>query len=220
MYGGMGATAKLLKAMRDEPWQRLTWVDQDVSLDTIAALDGGPGAKTDQEEESYEVYNEHLVYQDPENAPQLVSEMTEAQYLDAISCPRIDPTKIGSKAKAGPEKSGTDVESSVDGSEDLSLDDTTEEEVQGSMPHGVTRPKDSKIRTYIEMCCRLICSKPVKQQAKLVSLMTQKYKDSADHSWVLPRDKHHAFFKRRLAENKAGRGYPPEEDMARLAAKG
>ena len=30
MYGGMRETAKLLKLMRDEPWQRLTWVDQDV----------------------------------------------------------------------------------------------------------------------------------------------------------------------------------------------
>lgn len=31
MYGGMAETARLLSAMRDEPWQRLTWVDQDVS---------------------------------------------------------------------------------------------------------------------------------------------------------------------------------------------
>ena len=31
MYGGMKATAKLLRNMRDEPWQRLAWVDQDVS---------------------------------------------------------------------------------------------------------------------------------------------------------------------------------------------
>ena len=31
MYGGMRVTAKLLRDMRDEPWQRLAWVDQDVS---------------------------------------------------------------------------------------------------------------------------------------------------------------------------------------------
>ena len=31
MYGTMRATAKLLRDMRDEPWQRLAWVDQDVS---------------------------------------------------------------------------------------------------------------------------------------------------------------------------------------------
>ena len=31
MYGTMKATAKLLRDMRDEPWQRLTWIDQDVS---------------------------------------------------------------------------------------------------------------------------------------------------------------------------------------------
>ena len=31
MYGTMRATAKILRDMRDEPWQRLAWVDQDVS---------------------------------------------------------------------------------------------------------------------------------------------------------------------------------------------
>lgn len=31
MYGTMRTTAKLLRDMRDEPWQRLDWVDQDVS---------------------------------------------------------------------------------------------------------------------------------------------------------------------------------------------
>jgi hypothetical protein len=31
MYGGMSETRKLLIAMRDEPWQRLKWIDQDVS---------------------------------------------------------------------------------------------------------------------------------------------------------------------------------------------
>lgn len=35
MYGGMSETAKLLKAMRDEPWQRLNWVDQDVSAKAL-----------------------------------------------------------------------------------------------------------------------------------------------------------------------------------------
>jgi hypothetical protein len=30
LYGGMSATNKLLKDIRDEPWQRLHWIDQDV----------------------------------------------------------------------------------------------------------------------------------------------------------------------------------------------
>ena len=30
MYGNMAQTAKLLAGIRDEPWQRLEWVDQDV----------------------------------------------------------------------------------------------------------------------------------------------------------------------------------------------
>ncbi len=32
LYGGMSATNKLLKAIRDEPWQKLKWIDQDVRL--------------------------------------------------------------------------------------------------------------------------------------------------------------------------------------------
>lgn len=30
LYGDMSETAKLLRAMRDEPWQRLAWVDSEV----------------------------------------------------------------------------------------------------------------------------------------------------------------------------------------------
>lgn len=32
MYGGMADTAKLLRAMRDEPWQRLKWIDEEVRM--------------------------------------------------------------------------------------------------------------------------------------------------------------------------------------------
>lgn len=32
MYGDTGETAKLLKAMREEPWQRLSWVDSEVPI--------------------------------------------------------------------------------------------------------------------------------------------------------------------------------------------
>ena len=30
LYGDMSETAKLLRAMREEPWQRLTWLDSEV----------------------------------------------------------------------------------------------------------------------------------------------------------------------------------------------
>lgn len=40
--------------------------------------------------------------QNPESAPTLVSAITDAQWLDAISCPRIDPIKqtLGSNNQA------------------------------------------------------------------------------------------------------------------------
>lgn len=42
MYGTMRATAKILRDMRDEPWQRLAWIDQDVSYMSSHAV--GPGS--------------------------------------------------------------------------------------------------------------------------------------------------------------------------------
>lgn len=32
MYGGMNATAKLLRLIRDEPWQHLRWIDKEVGI--------------------------------------------------------------------------------------------------------------------------------------------------------------------------------------------
>lgn len=33
MYGGMNATARLLRSIRDEPWQRLRWIDKEVGIE-------------------------------------------------------------------------------------------------------------------------------------------------------------------------------------------
>lgn len=50
-----------------------------------------------QDPRAYDAYNSTLTYQDAHNAPQLVSELTKEQYLDTISCPRIDPIHQGRK---------------------------------------------------------------------------------------------------------------------------
>ena len=43
------------------------------------------------------MWEETLVYQKPDTAPKLNSRMTHEQYLDAISCPRMDPIHKGHK---------------------------------------------------------------------------------------------------------------------------
>lgn len=50
------------------------------------------------------MYNEKLFFEDTASAPQLQSSLTNEEYLDAISAPRIDPngrtkTKARSKRK-------------------------------------------------------------------------------------------------------------------------
>ena len=63
------------------------------------------------------MFNDELFIQDPASAPPLVSAMTDEQWLDAISCPRIDPTNQGKKvmARQDPNSDSSDIDSS-DGS--------------------------------------------------------------------------------------------------------
>ena len=91
LYGDMGETAKLLKAMREEPWQRLAWIDSEVRLMFAGCTKCRPNFL--QDEHSYKVFNDEMFMRNPESAPPLVSAITDAQWLDAISCPRIDPIK-------------------------------------------------------------------------------------------------------------------------------
>lgn len=207
MYGGMRATAKLLRDMRDEPWQRLAWVDQD-------------------ELESYEIYNDALVYQDPDSAPQLVSEMTNEQYLDAISCPRIDPIKQGQKVMAQVDES---LFESEDGDEKIEITDDTEneddddedEEEYETLPEGAIRPDDCVAERRIERIARAICIRSVNEQAFYEGQMKQKFLNDpkwAKHSFLLPSDRYHIYYKYRIAENRAGRGIDPEYDTFEVAA--
>lgn len=50
-----------------------------------------------QDERSYKIFTDEMLVQDFAGAPQLVSTMTNEQWLDALSCPRIDPIKQGKK---------------------------------------------------------------------------------------------------------------------------
>lgn len=65
-----------------------------------------------------------MFVQDHASAPQLVSTMTNEQWLDALSCPRIDPIKQGKKVsmtlKSDNESTNTDSSDIDSGDEELS----------------------------------------------------------------------------------------------------
>ncbi|KAL8825475.1 MAG: hypothetical protein Q9191_004396 [Dirinaria sp. TL-2023a] len=93
--------ARLLRAMRAEPWQHLSWVDKDTQeahdkFDEIFVRDKTTLAKT----------------------PKLVSNITPEQWLDVISCPRIDPLNPKKRSMRTPadvdDLSPTDSESDYD----------------------------------------------------------------------------------------------------------
>ena len=74
-----------------------------------------------QDERSYRIFTDEMFVQSFADAPQLVSTMTNTQWLDAISCPRVDPIKQGKKVfmslNSDSETSDTDSSGSESGSE-------------------------------------------------------------------------------------------------------
>ena len=153
--------------------------------------------------------------------------MSNEQYLDAISCPRIDPIRQGQKVLAHVEESFLESE---DGDEKVEISDTSEdenieeeeaggeeeeEEEYETLPEGAIRPNDCLAERRIERIARALCIHPVEKQAFYQDLMTRKFLDDpkwAKHSFLNPSDRHHIYYKYRIAENRAGRGIDPEYD--------
>ncbi|KAI9753135.1 MAG: hypothetical protein M1835_001024 [Candelina submexicana] len=74
----MGETSKLLRAAQEEKWQRLKYLDEDSN-------------------ESWAAYHQKLFLEDTQDAPRLTSNMTNAEYLNAISAPRTKVSHGGKK---------------------------------------------------------------------------------------------------------------------------
>lgn len=139
--------------------------------------------------------------------------MTDKQYLDAISCPRIDPIKQGENVMSGDEVTAGESSTNRKRLEELNLDDTEDDEEEGMLPPGVRRPEVRAQQVRIERICRVICTKPQHQQNALEANMKQKFRGKSDSTFLFPRDPYHLFYKWRLAENRAGRGIDPEDDF-------
>ena len=149
--------------------------------------------------------------------------MTNEQYLDAISCPRIDPIRQGQKVLAHVEDSFLESE---DGDTKIEINDDTddeedEEEEYETLPEGAIRPADCLAERRIERVVRAICIHPIEKQSFYEDLMKLKLADDpkwAKHSFLHPGDRHHIYYKYRIAENRAGRGIDPEYDAFETVA--
>ena len=146
--------------------------------------------------------------------------MSNEQYLDAISCPRIDPIRQGQKVLAQKEESFLESEDGdqkieiKDDTEDEDVDEEDEEEYE-TLPEGAICPNDCIAERRIERIARAICIHSAAEQAFYEDRMRQKLiNDSkwAKYSFLLPGDRHHIYYQYRIAENRAGRGIDPEYD--------
>ena len=155
--------------------------------------------------------------------------MTNEQYLDAISCPRIDPIRQGQKVLAHVEGSFLESE---DGDSKIEIDDDSEAEDNNSneadeedeyetLPEGALRPADCLAERRIERLARALCIHPAEKQPFYEDLMKRKLADDpkwAKHSFLRPGHRHHIYYKYRIAENRAGRGIDPEYDAFETVA--
>ena len=137
------------------------------------------------------MWEDTLVYRNPENASQLVSHMTQEQYLDAISCPRIDPIH-----------KGRNIMRPLDADpDDFGL--TTDEEKHPPM----NKPKDANTRYLIEGVCGDICGKAEVDFERFIKFIKRVLRHNADYAFFKKSHRFHRFFLWRLKKNRAKRGW-------------
>lgn len=103
-----------------------------------------------------------------------------------------------------------------DSFDDLSDDDTGEDDDEMQYPDGVS-PPDLVTQIRIENAARKIGTFSPAKEAAQERILIQKVINNpelAEWTFVIPSNKDHAFYKWRLAEERAGRGIDQEEDMA------
>ena len=159
--------------------------------------------------------------------------MSNEQYLDAISCPRIDPVAQGEKLahSLGRKDASSDTaedseayetdKTSIDG--DISPEDHDGDQQKGlgkakagrlanNPPEGTIEP-DGQMERSIEQVCRIICAAPDSSSAELERRFREKFKDRPKYTFLDPESRFHTYYKWRLARNRAGDGIAPKYDV-------
>ncbi len=161
--------------------------------------------------------------------------MTNEQYLDALSCPRIDPVKQGAKIMGNDDAStttgatGTDVEQSSSGVEDETSDDDREEPDlldDANLPPGIIRPATRREQARVEAIARrlVIANMNLNHAQKNLAVrqmegkMQKLFKNNAEFNFLFPDDPYNPYYKWRIAENRANRGVDPHFDLTGFAS--
>ena len=180
------------------------------------------------------MYDDTLTAEGAENAPHLISEMTNDQYLDAISCPRIDSKTQGKKVTdslGGLDASSRSDNELTDDTHDYDDDDdSAEEDVDAGVSRLTSEPSqsrryqghatllkgaaepDGETERSIEQVCRLISRVSADVAGDLERRLREEFKHNARYSFLDPQASLHPYFRWRLDRNRAGDGIPPEYD--------
>ena len=140
----------------------------------------------------------------PENAPYLMSEMTGEQYLDAISCPRINPIEQGKRvvdSSRGIRASSSNAMSTAGGTHGSEIDDEDLSDNEDYVPRNVSLLDETLAKNS---------SKPSPEGG--VMRFVDDFGGMRRYSFLDPNDEHHAYFRWRLSQNKSGNGIPPQHD--------
>lgn len=156
--------------------------------------------------------------------------MTNEQYLDALSCPRIDPVKQGAKIMGNNDASimtgvtSTDVEEGSSGIEDETSDDDWGKPDlldHANLPPGIIRPVARRAQARVEAVARRLVSANMNLPRTRINLAIQQmegrmqklFENSPEYRFLSPDDPYNPYYKWRIAENKANRGVDPRFDL-------
>lgn len=163
------------------------------------------------------------------SAPYLVTKMTGEQYLDAISCPRLDPIVQGKQVAASlngqcvppgfsipayDRRRNNDSDESDDGtSGDIENRSDDEGSLQETLPSGLECP-NARLERLIERVCRMICLSKADNTSNLERQFLEQFGRDTRYSFLNPSNEHHEYYLWRLDRNKAGCGIKPQYDYA------
>ena len=156
--------------------------------------------------------------------------MTNEQYLDALSCPRIDPVKQGAKIMGNDDASmttgatGTDVEqSSSEVGDETSEDDGKEPDLleDANLAPGIIRPATRRAQARVEAIARRLVIANINLDhaqnnvaiGQMEGRMQKLFKDNPEFKFLFPDDPYNPYYKWRIAENRANRGVDPLFDL-------
>ena len=156
--------------------------------------------------------------------------MTNEQYLDALSCPRIDPVKQGAKIMGNNDASMMTGATSTDGEEGSSgIEDETSDDDWGkpdlldhaNLPPGIIRPVTLRAQARVEAVARRLVSANIDLPGTRINLairqmegrMQKLFENNPEFRFLSYDDLYNPYYKWRIAENKANRGVDPRFDL-------